>query len=82
MHSVTATLTCKAYSQWIGHLIRHLPVIAQMPFMSDASATFAPIRKKLMIMVLSKIELKELSVKAQAGGLTLIDLVPIFRPAD
>jgi hypothetical protein len=50
--------------------------------MSDASATFAPIRKKLMIMVLSKIELKELSVKAQAGGLTLIDLVPIFRPAD
>jgi hypothetical protein len=30
-----------------------------------------------MIMVLSKVELKELSVKAEAEGLTLSDLVPI-----
>jgi len=46
-------------------------------FMSDASATFAPNRMKLMIMVLPKIELNELSVKAEADGLTLNDLVPI-----
>ncbi|WP_338477928.1 hypothetical protein VRB67_15890 [Pseudomonas trivialis] len=30
-----------------------------------------------MIMVLSKVELKELSVKAEAEGLMLSDLVPI-----
>ncbi len=43
----------------------------------SVSATFAPNRKKLMIMVLSKVELKELSVKAEAEGLTLSDLAPI-----
>lgn len=43
----------------------------------SVSATFAPNRKKLMIMVLSEVELKELSMKAEAEGLTLSDLVPI-----
>ena len=43
----------------------------------SVSATFAHNRKKLMIMVLSKVELKELSVKAEAEGLTLSDLAPI-----
>lgn len=43
----------------------------------SVSATFAHNRKMLMIMVLSKVELKELSVKAEAEGLTLSDLVPI-----
>ncbi len=39
------------------------------------SAAFEPDRKKLIIMVLPEIELKELSVKAEADGLTLSDLV-------
>lgn len=43
----------------------------------SVSTTFAPNREKLMIMVLSKVELKELSVKAEAEGLMLSDLVPI-----
>ncbi|MGF6221303.1 hypothetical protein [Pseudomonas frederiksbergensis] len=42
--------------------------------MSEASTTFEPNRKKLMIRVLPKNELKELSVKAEAYGLTLSDL--------
>lgn len=40
-------------------------------------SAIAPSRKKLMIMAIPKIELKELSVKAEADGLTLSDLVPI-----
>jgi hypothetical protein len=40
-------------------------------------SAIAPNRKKLMIMAIPKIELKELSVKAEADGLTLSDLVPI-----
>jgi hypothetical protein len=42
--------------------------------MNDASATFAPSRKKLMIRVLPHNILMELSVKAEAYGLTLSDL--------
>lgn len=45
--------------------------------MSGATATFASKRKKLMIRVLPKNKLKELSAKAEADGLTLSDLVPI-----
>lgn len=43
--------------------------------MSETSATFAPNRKKLMVRVLPKSKLKELSVEAEANGLRLSDLV-------
>lgn len=50
--------------------------------MSDTSATFAPKRKKLMIRVLPKNELKELSVKAETDGLTLSDLAATCEKFD
>lgn len=50
--------------------------------MSDASVTVAPNRKKLMIRVLPKNELKELSVKAEADGLTLSNLAATCEKFD
>ena len=50
--------------------------------MSDTSAAFVPKRKRLMIRVLPKNELMELSVKAETDGLTLSDLAATCEKFD